>query len=568
MAKGFGVRGFSAWTANMLPYSTNPADAAAIWSALSGTATTSMDEPVHHILPSQWPRLRPRPRRRRRRLKADDGSSLLALLTEAEWPLVRGAATGVPLRLPQATVDGRWQQRVVDVRAYGAKADNSTDCTRAINKALEVAMASPGAVVVLPAPGIYLSGPLLINRARHLTLRIEAGATLASLGIDLALNSRWPIVPALYPASKPPAERERMYAPILWLLDAHNVIIEGGGMIDGRGERGWWQTAVRPAISPNSTCPDPHCIDCDGSCPKRPRLFLCHNSSFVSVRGVTFHHSPFWTTHFYNSTDIQVQALRVDNPAGGPHGHEPFVSKYGYGPNADGIDVEHSRRVLIENCAIRCGDDAICLKSGFAPSDLPPTSDVLARNNSIHTSCPHVPPANKNDGCGAMKLGYGTHAGIENVLFDHNRVEFAGLAIKISSHLGEGGALRNISWHNTHVLEAGIVINVDLGTTKSTNTSQLSSLDGLSIINLSAVDSVGCLPSVTPGFYCGGAGCLVGNRLQSLGSITLQNVSISSRDLATLPKIGWLCDNVSEVTADGVEPAVCAPAAKFGCSET
>lgn len=484
------------------------------------------------------------------------------------WPLTRGAATGLPLDLPLATDSQYRWQRIIDVRAYGAKADNSTDCTPAINKAVEVAVASPGAVVLLPAPGVYLAGPLLINGARHLTLRIEAGATLASLGIELALKSRWPIVPTLYPASQPRAQRKRMYAPVLWLLNVHNVIVDGGGMIDGRGEGGWWQTAVRPPISPNSTCPDPSCVGCEGSCPRRPRLFLCQNSSFVSLRNVTFHHSPFWTAHFYNSTDIQVQSLRVNNPAGGPHGHHPFVSKYGYAPNADGIDVEHSRRVLIENCAIRSGDDAICLKAGFEPSELPPTSDVLARNNSIHTSCPHVPPANKNDGCAGMKLGYGTHAGIWNVLFDHNRIEFAGLAIKISSHFGEGGALRNISWHNTHVLETGIVVNVDLGITKSTNKSQLSSLDGLSIINLTAVGSVGCLPSVTPGFYCGGAGCLVGNDIRALGSITLQNLTISSRDVATLPKIGWLCDSTSSVTAQNVEPAVCMPAFKFGCSET
>ena len=116
--------------------------------------------------------------------------------------------------------------------------------------------------------------------------------------------------------------------------------------------------------------------------------------SFITLADVTFHHSPFWTTHFYNSTDIHVRGLRVDNPAGGPHGTAPFVSKHGYGPNADGIDVEHSRRVLIEDSRIHCGDvrpgvclvlfwfaaegrlrssglllcqDAICLKAGEGP---------------------------------------------------------------------------------------------------------------------------------------------------------------------------------------------------------
>ena len=222
-----------------------------------------------------------------------------ALLSQAEWPLTRGTATGLPLAAAPLMSQHR-QRIIIDVREYGAKADNRTDCTLAIKKALEVATHAPGAVVLLPAPGIYLAGSLLINGSRHLTLRIQAGATLASLGIELARSSRWPIVPALYPASKPAAKRGHMYAPILWLLNVHNVIVEGGGTIDGRGAGGWWQTAVRPLISPNVSCPDPKCIRCQESCPSRPRLFLCQNSSFVSVRGVTFHHSPFWTTHFYN----------------------------------------------------------------------------------------------------------------------------------------------------------------------------------------------------------------------------------------------------------------------------
>lgn len=87
-----------------------------------------------------------------------------------------------------------------------------------------------------------------------------------------------------------------------------------------------------------------------------------------------------------------------------------------------------------------------------------------------------------------MKIGYGTHSGIHNVLFEGNRVDFAGVAIKVSSHLGwvsihnyqpvaslafepslpfpcsEGGTLRNLSFYNTVVRQTGIGINVDLGT--------------------------------------------------------------------------------------------------------
>ena len=82
-----------------------------------------------------------------------------------------------------------------------------------------------------------------------------------------------------------------------------------------------------------------------------------------------------------------IDNLRIDNPPGGPdpNSTDPYVRRFGFGPNADGIDIEHSARVVVQNSRVRCGDDALCLKAGFAPSLLRPTVDVLVRNNSVYT---------------------------------------------------------------------------------------------------------------------------------------------------------------------------------------
>ena len=191
------------------------------------------------------------------------------------WPLTLGAATGGLPPPPGSDAGGGGAPApvVLDVTAFGAKGDNATDCTAAIEAALRQARGTPGATVRLPSPGIYLCGPLLLNGSRHLTLLIEEGATLASAGIDLARRGRWPIVPDL-PSY---GSGGRVYAPILWLLGAHDVVVRGGGTLDGRAEGGWWQTAVRPPPFPNATCPDPACVGCWGSCPSRPRLFLAEN---------------------------------------------------------------------------------------------------------------------------------------------------------------------------------------------------------------------------------------------------------------------------------------------------
>ena len=501
---------------------------------------------------------------------------LLLLGVSAGWPLSRGEAQG-------AGESGR----TLSITAFGAVGDGRTDSTAAIKAALREARKGATTVVV-PAPGIFLSGPLLINGTQRLTLVIEEGATLRSAGWQHASKGQWPILDDVewWNHSSRPG---RNYAPVLWLLGVNNVIVRGAGTLDGQGSSGWWQSALRPPARGFNSCPEPSCPHCVESCPARPRLLLVQDSSLVTVEGIELKDSPFWTCHLFNSTDIKIQRLRVRNPAGLPHGEQPFVRDWGYGPNADGIDIEHSQRVLVDSCDIQCGDDALCLKAGFGPSPLQATRDALLRNNKIFTSCPHVLTSNngtpawapadghRNDGCGGIKLGYGTFSGIENVRFEKNHIAFAGVAVKISSHLGMGGPIRNISFVDTEVTRTGIAVNVDLAvlhpqhgggpTGTQTDPAFLSTVDGISIVNLSARGSIGCYHNTTPGAYCGGAGCLLGSQLVALRNIQMKDVHISAYNGQP---VGWACANVTPtVVPHSVVPPTCQQAGMaFGCSET
>ena len=150
------------------------------------------------------------------------------------WPLTRGIATGQSLVSCGAN-------RTFNVLDFGARPDNHTDSSIAINNAIAAANKCAGAMVLFPAPGTYLSGPLLLNRSCHLTLHIERGAELASVGIRLARQGKWPIIPELPSYGNP---RHTIYAPVLWLLGVHDVVVSGGGALDGRGTD-WWFTALR-----------------------------------------------------------------------------------------------------------------------------------------------------------------------------------------------------------------------------------------------------------------------------------------------------------------------------------
>lgn len=36
----------------------------------------------------------------------------------------------------------------------------------------------------------------------------------------------------------------------------------------------------------------------------------------------------------------------------------------GHGPSTDGIDIDSSTNILVENCEVDCNDDNICIKAG------------------------------------------------------------------------------------------------------------------------------------------------------------------------------------------------------------
>ena len=60
----------------------------------------------------------------------------------------------------------------------------------------------------------------------------------------------------------------------------------------------------------------------------------------------------FWGCQILYSDHCTVDGLIINNNIGGR------------GPSTDGIDIDSSTNILIENCEIDCNDDNICLKAG------------------------------------------------------------------------------------------------------------------------------------------------------------------------------------------------------------
>lgn len=91
----------------------------------------------------------------------------------------------------------------------------------------------------------------------------------------------------------------------------------------------------------------------------RPHAVLFSRSSRVVLSNVTIRDSPFWTVRFWASQQLRVSQLTVfgsSYSAGEAHGDAE---------NNDGVDVDSSRDVVIEDFYYDGGDDGVAIKSGM-----------------------------------------------------------------------------------------------------------------------------------------------------------------------------------------------------------
>ena len=242
------------------------------------------------------------------------------------------------------------------VNDYGARGDGRTVDTAAIQKTIEAAAAAHGTIVF--APGTYLSGSLFLKSGTH--FRVDKGVEI--LGVqDLA---GYPILPTRIAG----IEME-WPAALLNVYGQSDVTVSGGGVIDGQGKVWWdkyWKLRAEYAPKGLRWAAD---YDC-----RRPRLIQIYKSSHLEVRGLILRRSGFWTVHICYSQSVTVNGLTIRNNIGG------------LGPSTDGVDVDSSSGVLVENCDIECNDDAVVLKAGRDADGLRvnrPTEDVVVRDITV-----------------------------------------------------------------------------------------------------------------------------------------------------------------------------------------
>jgi polygalacturonase len=294
---------------------------------------------------------------RRQVLRAGAKLTAAALLPVALRPRLRGAMAGIA------------SQRVFDVAAYGAIGDGTRLDTGPIQRAVDEASAAGGGRVLLRGGRRYLIGALVLKS-----------------GIDLHLADDAEILVSTDPLHY--GGRAAITA-----LGAQGLRLTGTGTINGRspefmdhydaaGE--WW----RPK-------------------PFRPRLVALTGCRDLEIHDLTFRQAPSWTLHLLGCERTLVDGIKIRNQLDVP--------------NCDGIDPDHCRDLVIRNCQIACGDDAIVVKTTRQGAAYGPCSNIRVSDCVIETQD------------AGLKIGTETTQDISDVRFERCEIRTSsrGLCIQL-----------------------------------------------------------------------------------------------------------------------------------------
>ncbi|GAB2476960.1 hypothetical protein GCM10011375_20770 [Hymenobacter qilianensis] len=306
---------------------------------------------------------------------------------------------------------------------YGVVGDGKTLNTKAIQNAIDAAAREGG--VVTFEPGQYLTGSIFLKKG--VTLQLDKGVTL--LGSQYIKD--YPEMPSRI------AGIEMVWpAALINVLDQDNVAIIGQGTVDGQGKPFWelyW--AMRKDYEAKGLR---WIVDYDA---KRPRTLLVSNSSNVTIKDITLQRAGFWTVHVLYSKNVTADGLIIRNNLGG------------HGPSTDGIDIDSSSYVLVQNCDIDCNDDNFCLKSGR-------DADGLRVNKS--TEYVLIQNCVAGAGGGLFTCGSETSGGIRHVIARNLKAKGTKVGIRIKSALTRGGTVEDIRVDNIEMDGVGTAIEMTM----------------------------------------------------------------------------------------------------------
>jgi len=289
---------------------------------------------------------------------------------------------------------------------FGAVADTSVLSTVAVQKAIDQCAAKGGGMVTF-SKGNYCIGSIFLKSG--VNFNIPEGVQLFG-SQDL---KNYPIID-----TRVAGIEMKWPAALITTIGQKNVEISGKGKVWGQGKVFWekyWNMRKDYDKRDLRWIIDYDCM--------RPRLVLIQDCQDFTMTGNGYFEAGFWTVHILYSQYVTIDGIVVNN------------NNAGKGPSTDGIDIDSSNRILVQNCDISCNDDNFCLKAGRDADGLRvnrPTEYVVIRNCIAR------------QGDGLFTCGSETSGGIRNIVTYNMTALGTKVGMRFKSALNRGGVVENI----------------------------------------------------------------------------------------------------------------------------
>lgn len=368
-----------------------------------------------------------------------------------------------------ATVASSQNSAIYTITNYGAVGDGKTLNTSSIQQAIDDCHQHGGGMIDIP-PGNYVTGTVQLYS--NMNLHLQAGASLIG-----SKNNKDYGYQKDYGFSGLGAGNK---TGILVAHNEENISITGLGTIKGNGTSFMHMDSLQYGMdfdkkftrqkddymNPKYGREDGPVL-WKGSYEDRAGVMVMFSScKNITVSGIRFEESPNWTIAFLNSEQIAVNEVAI---------HNNLLI-----PNSDGIDFYDSKNIIISDCNIHAGDDAIAIISS---SNLTASNCILQsrssgirigynvwnQNNSGNLTFNNIMIYDSNRGIGIYQRQKGD---MENMIFSNIVINTRlhsgqwwghGEPIHISSVPGlgskEAGSIKHVHFSNLIASsESGIVI--------------------------------------------------------------------------------------------------------------
>lgn len=381
------------------------------------------------------------------------------LLVQKQFFLGKTLDTSYEPLIQEVKKGSRLADNRCDIREYGAVKGLATKSTEAINQAISDCAQKGGGTVVIPS-GEWFSGAIKLKS--HITLSLEEGSSLV---FSTDVRDYLPVVFTRFQGME-----LYNYSSLVYGFELEDIAITGTGKLIGNGEkREDWDNGgdfgrARAKLYGLSEggIPVEERVFGDRMPGIRPSFMQCVRCKDILLEGFTVENGPFWTIHLVYSENVIARKLHINT----------------WSINTDGIVLDSTKNVLVEESYFATGDDAVAIKSG---------ADADGRRVNIPSENIEIRRIHVARGNGGVSLGSEMSGGIRNVTVRDSVFENTGSGFRMKANAGRGGFFQDILVENiemNHVENDAINIDFQYHSALKSKTSFPTTVDNVVLRNI------------------------------------------------------------------------------------